>query len=225
VEAKWREAIERQQAAFLQDLRQRATRHTFAIARRVLADLAGADLEARVLDVFLQRLEALPADEWAALVASLPQDDDEERTLVVRSVFALPDDRRQQLEQLVAQHAGDGVAIRFEEAFDPVCGIELRGQGRKVAWSVESYLNTLDEELGKAIEKQSTVMEKSAVGTRQEAVEEAKAEQSAENANPESETRNPKSGTRNPEPETPAQPAEEKGEDDDEDEKEGRDDG
>ena len=210
LEAKWRETIGRQRAAFLQDLRQRATKQTFAVARRALADLAGADLEARILDVFVQRLEALPEGEWDALVASLPEGDDEERTLVVRSVFALPADTRQRLEQLVRQHAGDGVALRFEEAFDPVCGIELRGQGSKVAWSVEHYLNTLDEELGKALDQQ--VGEgTSAVGTRQSAVEEGE-KKSAGSTRQEP-------GTRNPEPETSRQSAEaeEKIEDEDDD--------
>jgi len=152
LQARWRESIERQQAAFRQDLRERATKQTFAVARRTLADLAGAELEARILDVFLERLAALPADQWAAL-APPPADEEQPRVLVVRSVFELPDDRRQRLEGLVRDHMADGVELRFETAFDPVCGIELRGEGRKVAWSIDHYLNTLEESLAEAFEQ------------------------------------------------------------------------
>lgn len=152
LQARWRESVERQQAAFRQDLRERATKQTFAVARRALADLAGAELEARILDVFLERLAALPPDQWAAL-APPPADEEEKRVLVVRSVFELPDDRRQRLEELVRSHVADGVELRFETAFDPVCGIELRGEGRKVAWSIDHYLNTLEEGLAEAFEQ------------------------------------------------------------------------
>jgi len=153
LETRWREAIERQRAAFLQDLRQRATRETFAIARRVLADLADAELEARIVEVFLARLEALPDEDWQALADSVRSSDVEEPELVVRSVFELPDERRGQIEAMVRDHVGDGIALRFEQAFDPLCGIELRGEGRKVAWTVEHYLGGLEESFADALER------------------------------------------------------------------------
>ena len=153
LETRWREAIERQRAAFLHDLRQRATRETFAIGRRVLADLADAELEARIVEVFLARLQALPDEDWQALADSVRSSDAEEPELVVRSVFELPDERRGQIEAIVRDHVGEGIALRFEQAFDPLCGIELRGEGRKVAWTVEHYLGGLEESFADALER------------------------------------------------------------------------
>jgi len=153
LETRWRETIERQRTAFLQDLRQRATRETFAIARRVLADLADTELEARIVKVFLARLEALPDEDWQALADSVRDGDAEEPELVVRSVFELPDERRGQVEAMVRDHVGEGIALRFEQAFDPLCGIELRGEGRKVAWTVEHYLGGLEESFADALER------------------------------------------------------------------------
>jgi len=188
LEARWRESVERQRAAFLQDLRQRAAKQTFAIARRALGDLAGADLEARIIDVFIGRLESLPDGEWQALAASARgDDDDEKRELAIRSVFDLPEDKRQRLGEIVRTRCGDGFELRFETSFDPISGIELLGEGRKVAWSIEHYLGSLEESLAEAMEQLPSAArlkaererdvereegeEQSAVGSRQEAKE------------------------------------------------------
>lgn len=190
LEARWRESVERQRAAFLQELRQRAAKQTLAVARRALADLAGVELEARIIDAFVERIGSLPDDDWRALATPIRHADDEAPELVVRTVFDLPDARRQRIEQIVRARCGDGITVRFETAFDPLCGIELKGQGRKVAWTIESYLGSLEESLGEAfdqlphrgklrdererdLERDETEREaeeeKSAVGTRQAA--------------------------------------------------------
>ncbi|MFW6162844.1 MAG: hypothetical protein ACODAJ_08720 [Planctomycetota bacterium] len=150
LESRWRESVERQRASFLQDLRQRATRQTFAIARKVLADLSDAALEARIVEVFLGRLDALPDEEWQALAAAAYESDDEERELVARSVFDLSDDQQGRIAEQVRGHCGDNVVVRFERAFDPLCGVELRGEGRKIAWSIENYLASLEESFAEA---------------------------------------------------------------------------
>jgi F-type H+-transporting ATPase subunit b len=153
LQARWRDVVAHQKRAFLQDLRQRAAQQTLAVARRALGDLAGADLEARIVEAFLARLEALPDDEWAAL-ARPSTDEDEERVVVVRSAFELPDAARQRLQGIVRSHVGDDAQIRHETSFDLIAGIELRGQGRRIAWSLASYLDALEEAAAEAFEEQ-----------------------------------------------------------------------
>lgn len=53
LETKWHEDLDREKAAFLDEIRSRATTEVLAIARRALADLAGADLEQCAIDSFL----------------------------------------------------------------------------------------------------------------------------------------------------------------------------
>ena len=197
LETRWRDSVERQQAAFLQDLRQRATKQTLAIARKVLGDLADAPLEARILDVFLARLDSLPDDEWQALAASLGDDPDAERELVVRTVFDLSDEVRGRLSDVVRARVGDGIGVRFETVFDPVCGIELRGRGRKVAWSIDHYLDTLGESLAEAMDQLPSPVklqgererdeERSAVSDQQSAEEEEDEEEDEQEQEPEQE--------------------------------------
>ena len=150
LQGRWRDSVAREEAAFLADLRQRITRHTAAVARRALADLAGADLESRVAEAFLARIAGVPEDERKAL-APLP---DQERRMTVRSAFEIPEDRRQPIRDALAAHIAEGLDIEFETSPEVICGIELVAAGRKLAWSIDNYLDRLEEALREAFEQQ-----------------------------------------------------------------------
>ena len=53
LKAGWRAAVEREQEAFLKEIRQRVGHQTCAIARQALRELANADLEQQAIDRFL----------------------------------------------------------------------------------------------------------------------------------------------------------------------------
>src|SRR5579864_2168857 len=59
LEAKWHQDLEREQTAFLDELRRRAASEMLAIIRRALADLACADIQHCAIEVFLERLRTL----------------------------------------------------------------------------------------------------------------------------------------------------------------------
>lgn len=146
---RWQEALRREQAAFLRDLRQRTTQQVYATARRALTDLAGDELEHRILTVFLERLQTLDAPAWEALIAA-PQDP--EPSLLIRSAFDLPHEARQRLLALLREHLGEAVEVHFETSPDLLCGIEMQSNGQKIAWSLEHYLEGLEEHLSAALE-------------------------------------------------------------------------
>ena len=148
--ARWREALGREQAAFVADLRERVSRQTLAIARRALGDLAGAGLEATLVDAFLQRLPGLPEEERKA-IAPLP---DQEQRIVVRSAFEIPEDRRGPIRDAIHAHVAEGLDVAFETSPEVLCGIELLAGGRKLAWSMDNYLDRLEEDLREALEQQ-----------------------------------------------------------------------
>ena len=153
----WQQALEREKDGFLHDLRSRVSQQTLAIARRALADLADADLESRVAAGFAAQLDALDDTERATLAAAIAKtaDDVAERSLLVRSAFALPDDARQRLVEAIHQRIADGIGVDFETSGEVVAGIELSAGGTKLAWSLGHYLASLEEELATSLEAQA----------------------------------------------------------------------
>ena len=136
---RWADAIERERAVYLKELRRRAGRRVFAIAERVLRELADADLERQIVERFLERLDGLPLGEAPPLEGAPPL------PAVVRSAFELPNDLRGKLRERLAAHPGVAREPRFVVDPDVVLGIELSLAGQRVAWSVRDYLDSLDE--------------------------------------------------------------------------------
>ncbi len=148
--AGWREALQQAQTTFLHELRQRAGQQLVTIARRALMDLAHVDLEQQILVTFLEQLRTLEAAVWDSLAVKPP-----EQPLVIRSAFPLPHAARQQLQNLLQGHLGEGATLRFETSPALLCGIELQTHGQKIAWSLEHYVSTLEEHLAAAFAEET----------------------------------------------------------------------
>jgi len=142
----WLDSLQREKDSLLADIRQRVLHETCAITRRALADMASAQLERQLAEAFATRLETLPDDQLQAL---RPGGDGK---LVLRSAFDLPDDLRGRLADLVRRRFGEGVNLQFETSPQPICGLELTSGSQKLAWSLDSYLDDLEEKLRQALE-------------------------------------------------------------------------
>ncbi len=124
-----------------QALIRRTQQEVFAIARKTLADLAGASLEERASGVFIQRLKDMDSPtkaELAEAVTSVAE------PAVIRSAFPLPDEQRKAIQQVINEIFAAGVHIRFETAPEIISGVELTAGGKKIAWSIASYLTSLE---------------------------------------------------------------------------------
>lgn len=129
-----------------QHLHAEIARHTqqqvFQISRRVLGDLAGAGLEQRACEVFIERLQALEGPALATLGAAL-REGSEAEPAVLRSAFELPAPQRAAIQAALDASFGQAIVLRFETAPELVSGIELRARGQKLAWSISGYLAEL----------------------------------------------------------------------------------
>lgn len=134
------QALRTEQRNLNEDISRRAREEVFAIARKALFDLAGTRLEERMTDVFLDRLRELnPAQiaEWKSALNSSPE------PLRVRTAFELPAQQSTAIETAVARLLGKPQSIEFDIAPDRVSGIEISANGRKIAWSIDDYLDSL----------------------------------------------------------------------------------
>ncbi len=149
IRARWHEAIQREKEAFLQDLRQRAGKQTYAIARRVLKDLANVNLERHIIRVFIERLRNLDDQERTALQESIRKSG---RKINLRSAFEIPQEMAREIAAVLQNQGADPLDLQLEISSDLICGIELKVHGRKIAWSLEDYVDTLEEALVEALE-------------------------------------------------------------------------
>lgn len=149
----WQAAIQRDEAVFLQTLRRRIGTHVVDVTRQVLSDLAGADLEQQIITVFLERLRDLDHDQRAALEHTLAPSPPQ---AVVRCAFPLAAAQREQINSVLHDLFAADLTLTVEAAPDLICGMSLVVGGREIAWSIQSYLETLEEQVAQALATMTT---------------------------------------------------------------------
>jgi len=143
LETKWQEDLDRDRNVFLADLESRAATEILAIAQRVVGDLTGSNVQQCAVQVFLEKIRLLDNQVWK----SLGQHD-----LLLRSGFDLPEDTRAEIRQTIEERLEMPVSLQFEWAPGIGLGVELRGNGRRIGWNSESYLEAMADDLKKALE-------------------------------------------------------------------------
>lgn len=143
LETKWQEDLNRERHAFLLDLRRRAAMEILTIARRTVADLAGTDIQQCAIRVFLERFRSLDSDARKHFAQG---------ELFIRSPFELSDATRAEIQRTIETELEKPVSLTFERAPEMGLGLELRGNGWRVGWNSESYLEALEEDLKDAFE-------------------------------------------------------------------------
>lgn len=157
MEADWQADLDRERNAFLADLRRKAAAEILALARQAVADLACVDIQRCAIEVFLEKIRELDGDTCQSLARS---------ALTISTAFDLPDALRAAVEKAVRDRIGAPVAIGFERAAGIGLGIELRGNGWRIGWNSESYLETLEEDLRETLEQRDAVAAGAHAGAR-----------------------------------------------------------
>jgi F-type H+-transporting ATPase subunit b len=149
LEARWREDLDHERTAFFRELRRRAAGEVLTVIRRALEDLASSDLQQAAMQVFLARLHSLDLATLQAMAAE---------ELLVRSAVELTKATRQEVRAVLGDRLGGEPRMRFE--CDPAMawGLELRGNGRKIGWNPESYLDSMEENLNEALDRRADTL-------------------------------------------------------------------
>jgi F-type H+-transporting ATPase subunit b len=105
------------------EIEQRALDQAGQFAKRLLEQAASPELESRLIDITLEDLRRLTAEQVALLSAQwgpLP------REIHVRSAFPLPEERRHELEQALQEVSGIGDApVRYSEEPALMAGLRI----------------------------------------------------------------------------------------------------
>jgi F-type H+-transporting ATPase subunit b len=145
-----------------QAIRHRAQQEVFGIARKALTDLATTSLEERMAEVFTRRLRTMDGKAKEGLAEALKT---ASAPALVRSAFDLPAEQRAALQKALNETFSAEVHIRFETAPDLISGIELTTNGQKVAWSIASYLTSLEKGVGELLKEKDKSEPKAAPKT------------------------------------------------------------
>jgi len=155
------------------DIVRRSREEVFAIANKVLTDLAGTPLEQRMAEVFTRRLRALDGKAKETLGAALKTAPE---PAVVRSAFALPADECTKIQNVINETFSVDIHLQFETAPDLVSGIELTANGQKVAWSIADYLTALKTDIREILKEQDKAEPKAKPKPKAQAKAEAEPE-------------------------------------------------
>jgi F-type H+-transporting ATPase subunit b len=147
LKARWMEALRSERANFLQELRRLAGNQIYSVSRRVLKDLAGLDLEERIVEVLMERMEAMDAQERKKFQGPAENGG----SIVISCAFEIPPATQARLNDVLHRFFPGISGIVYERSDDVLSGCELRSNGHKIAWSVKDYLDSLEERFYSAL--------------------------------------------------------------------------
>ncbi len=152
LEERWRENLREERESFLRELRDRMGERVCAVAREVLSDLADTELQQQIVSVFVERLGALDEESLRDLRDAVKEVD---RAPVMTSAFELSAADRERIENALRSALGSETTIKFRQSEDLRCGLELSIGGRKISWSIEGYLDSLEESISETLHREA----------------------------------------------------------------------
>ena len=143
---KWKESIKKEKISFLLELRRQIAQETYNISRRALSDLANAELEQNVIEVFINRLKTMDKENWKSFDTVSPYGQ-----LFIKSAFEIPERTRQRIRDVIHENIPKDIVINFDISRELILGIELKLNGHKIAYSLEDYLESLENRVSEKL--------------------------------------------------------------------------
>ncbi|MGR9071850.1 MAG: F0F1 ATP synthase subunit delta [Gammaproteobacteria bacterium] len=143
----WQSELAREQAMTMHQIKRLIGEKITGISRRALDDLAGEDLESRLLRRFLEQLEQMPENEKAKLESSIKN----LRPATIATSYELSSDDRKEVEAAFHRLYPE-LALQFVLKPELICGIVLETEGYVWSWSLDRYLEGIEEALLSRVE-------------------------------------------------------------------------
>lgn len=150
----WKASVRRERDEFLERLAERVREESYRIIRDALEDLLGGEPRQAFLETFLRRAREIPTEDRDAFVQAVER---EGGALKLRSAFQVSPDDEDRIRDLVGSWLeGDGPELELSVSTGDQAprGLELRAGDRKIAWSVDAYVQGLREEVERVMEEE-----------------------------------------------------------------------
>ena len=145
----WYQAFEQDRHKFSRELRNSISNQVILTTRKVLFDLANANLEAQIIETFIERLYS-SNELQTQKIADAPISKTH-NVIVIRSSFPIPDAQKSRLITAIKEQITTDAEVKLEVVTDLICGIELRYRGYKISWNLEAYLAELEVKTAKLL--------------------------------------------------------------------------
>jgi len=144
----WLQQVEGQRDEFLRNLRESSARHFYAMARKVLGDLADAELEEQIIRVFIRRLGELDEPARTKITAEGRKAGNAVR---VYSRFDIPAHDRSRITKAIHERILGGAEVTYRSDAEMTAGLELKAGGQTVSWNLDSYFDGLESRLAREL--------------------------------------------------------------------------
>jgi len=133
------------------DIAQKTQKEVFAIARKILTDLASLSLEEQSANIFIKRLKELNKEEKKQFTETFIPMKIGNKPILVESAFDLPEKQQSEIKNTVDEILETKAKFQFITAPELISGIELTSNGYKLAWSISEYLNSLQKDISETL--------------------------------------------------------------------------
>ncbi|HDP24114.1 MAG TPA: hypothetical protein ENN34_01595 [Deltaproteobacteria bacterium] len=148
---RWYQTLLMERKTFLESLRRRSGLYVYETVRKVLTDLADSELEDRIVQSFLNRISSLDDDTLRPFHQTRKA---KGVTIVIRSAFTLSPEHKDRIGKTVQEHMKVSFPIRYEVSPQIISGIELMLGGHKLSWSIDDYLEDLEEKFSQTLKEE-----------------------------------------------------------------------
>ena len=148
---RWMKSLAEKEKAFLGEVRKKTTRQVYEISRRALQSLADTSLEQSILSMFLRRFQDMPDQKLKPMKDSVSQSDNK---IMILSSFEIPEPNRQKILKIISSRISSKARTEFILQPDLICGVKIKSEDREISWSLDAYLETLEQSLGEAFDEE-----------------------------------------------------------------------
>ncbi len=139
----WQQQIAHEKEAFLNQFRHHSADVIQMLARKALADLADANLEAQIIQSFIDRLKTLD-QESLKLLASISE------PARIVTTFKLDAATRARITHTIQAYLPQTIDVEYSESSGLLCGIECTIGGQRLGWHLADYLTQLNHQVEEA---------------------------------------------------------------------------
>ena len=139
----WQKSLEDEQEAFLQKLKISISRQVFQVARKAFTDLADEQLEIRLIDTFLEKIEQE--------LASIEKQKTEHETVHITSGFPLHQTEKDRLQKGLSPFFPRQENFHFQEEAGLGFGLRLLAGNHKWEWNLNRYMLDIEDEILKTM--------------------------------------------------------------------------
>ena len=145
----WEQAIDQEKRLYLLEFKRQIGRQSCLVARRVLEDLANADLEKLIITTFIDKLKNLDDKEKSLVNESLIRHG---KVISINSAFVIDEESTKELTAVIHDKFEHIENTHYVVSPDLLCGIELEVNGYHLGWSINEYLKVFEGALLQGVE-------------------------------------------------------------------------